>query len=118
MKRLGTSPSRSRRPTPKTGHPPRGHEEVRARLPARPGGEARRRWSSSTSTPSAAFPEEFLPFLGLSGEPREAFLARHAELLGVAFWTAMQEEHRAGRVPDIFPYPRERRFEAQDAPPT
>jgi hypothetical protein len=30
----------------------------------------------------------------------------------------MQEEHRAGRVPDIFPYPRERRFEAQDAPPT
>jgi len=52
------------------------------------------------------FPEEFLPFLGLSGEPREAFLARHSDLLGVAFWTAMQEDHRAGRIPDVFPYPR------------
>jgi isocitrate dehydrogenase kinase/phosphatase len=62
------------------------------------------------------FPEEFLPFLGLSGEPREAFLARHADLLGVAFWTAMQEEHCAGRVPDIFPYPQERRFDAREAP--
>ena len=28
------------------------------------------------------FPEEFLPFLGLQGEPREAFLARHSDLLG------------------------------------
>ena len=59
------------------------------------------------------FPEEFLPFLGLEGEPREAFLARHADLLGVGFWTAMQEEHRAGRVPDIFPYPPEKRLEAR-----
>ena len=30
------------------------------------------------------FPEEFLPFLGLQGEPREAFLARHSDLLGTA----------------------------------
>jgi isocitrate dehydrogenase kinase/phosphatase len=56
------------------------------------------------------FPEEFLPFLGLQGEPREAFLARHSDLLGVDFWVGMQEEHRAGRIPDIFPYPPERRF--------
>jgi isocitrate dehydrogenase kinase/phosphatase len=56
------------------------------------------------------FPEEFLPFLGLEGEPRQAFLARHSDLLGVGFWTAMQEEHRAGRIPDIFPYPEHRRF--------
>ena len=56
------------------------------------------------------FPEEFLPFLGLEGEAREAFLAHHSDLLGVGFWTAMQEEHRAGRVPDVFPYPRDRRF--------
>jgi isocitrate dehydrogenase kinase/phosphatase len=56
------------------------------------------------------FPEEFLPFLGLEGEAREAFLARHSDLLSVGFWTAMQEEHRAGRIPDIFPYPREKRF--------
>jgi isocitrate dehydrogenase kinase/phosphatase len=63
------------------------------------------------------FPEEFLPFLGLSGEPREAFLARHSDLLGVGFWTAMQEEHRAGRVPDIFPYPPEKRFELREGRP-
>jgi hypothetical protein len=25
----------------------------------------------------------------------------------------MQEEHRAGRVPDIFPYPQEKRFEVR-----
>jgi isocitrate dehydrogenase kinase/phosphatase len=56
------------------------------------------------------FPEEFLPFLGLEGEPRRAFLERHSDLLGVGFWTAMQEEHRAGRIPDIFPYPPERRL--------
>ncbi len=59
------------------------------------------------------FPEEFLPFLGLTGEPRELFLARHSDLLGTAFWTTMQEEHRAGRVPDIFPYPPERRLAAR-----
>jgi isocitrate dehydrogenase kinase/phosphatase len=63
------------------------------------------------------FPEEFLPFLGLSGEPREAFLARHSDLLGTGFWTAMQEEHRAGRVPDIFPYPQERRLAAGEGRP-
>ena len=63
------------------------------------------------------FPEEFLPVLGLSGEPREAFLARHADLLGTAFWTAMQEEHRAGRVPDIFPYPQEKRFAVREGRP-
>jgi isocitrate dehydrogenase kinase/phosphatase len=56
------------------------------------------------------FPEEFLPFLGLSGAPREAFLARHSDLLGVTFWSAMQEEHRAGRILDIYPYPPEKRF--------
>jgi isocitrate dehydrogenase kinase/phosphatase len=26
----------------------------------------------------------------------------------------MQEEHRAGRVPDIFPYPQEKRFEMRE----
>jgi isocitrate dehydrogenase kinase/phosphatase len=63
------------------------------------------------------FPEEFLPFLGLQGEPREAFLGRHSDLLGTDFWSAMQEEHRAGRVPDIFPYPPEKRFEAREGRP-
>ena len=47
---------------------------------------------------------------GSAGAPREAFLARHSDLLGVDFWTAMQEEHRAGRIPDLYPYPPEKRF--------
>jgi isocitrate dehydrogenase kinase/phosphatase len=55
-------------------------------------------------------PEEFLPFLGLDDDAREAFLAHHRDLLDVQFWTGMQEQHRAGHVPDVFPYPRSRRF--------
>jgi isocitrate dehydrogenase kinase/phosphatase len=59
---------------------------------------------------SDVFPEEFLPFLGLDDEARAAFLSHHRDLLTVAFWAGMQEEHRSGRVPDIFPYPQSRRF--------
>ena len=40
-----------------------------------------------------------------------------SDLLGTGFWTAMQEEHRAGRVPDIFPYPQEKRFEVREGRP-
>ncbi len=50
------------------------------------------------------FPEEFLPFLGLSDGLREAFLEAHAELLAPGFWRAMQERHRAGEIIDVFPY--------------
>jgi isocitrate dehydrogenase kinase/phosphatase len=61
------------------------------------------------------FPEEFLPFLGLGDEARSAFLAQHADLLTVDFWAGMQEQHRAGHVPDIFPYPQWKRFCARFA---
>jgi isocitrate dehydrogenase kinase/phosphatase len=56
------------------------------------------------------FPEEILGFLGLAPELREAFLAAHAELLGVGFWTGMQRRHLAGEVLDLFPYPNGRRL--------
>jgi isocitrate dehydrogenase kinase/phosphatase len=56
------------------------------------------------------FPEEFLPFLGLDDEARGAFLAQHRDLLAVDFWIGMQEQHRAGHVPDIYPYPQAKRF--------
>ena len=56
------------------------------------------------------FPEEFLPFLGLDDSAREAFLSQHRDLLTVAFWAGMQTQHRAGHVPDVFPYPQSRRF--------
>ena len=56
------------------------------------------------------FPEEFLPFLGLKGAAREAFLAVHRDLLGPGFWSEMQERIRAGEMFDVFPYPPERRM--------
>ena len=62
------------------------------------------------------FPEEFLPQLGLEGELRDAFMDAHRELLSVEFWKAMREEHRAGRVPDVVPYPSSRRFAGRQKP--
>ena len=56
------------------------------------------------------FPEEFRTFLGLRGELLETFLAHHEELLGVAFWHRMQEQHARGEVPDIYPYKASRRL--------
>ena len=59
---------------------------------------------------SDVFPEEFLPFLGLKGAAREAFLAAHRDLLGPGFWSETQERIRAGEMFDIFPYPPGRRL--------
>jgi isocitrate dehydrogenase kinase/phosphatase len=50
------------------------------------------------------FPEEFLRFLGLPERLRDAFVARHGEVLTAPFWRAMQDRHRAGEIADIFPY--------------
>lgn len=61
------------------------------------------------------FPEEFRAFLGLRGELLESFLAAHRELLEPAFWRRMQELHRRGVVPDIYPYPASRRLRPEDA---
>lgn len=54
--------------------------------------------------PNDIFPEEFIRFFGLPPQLREAFLQAHADLLGVDFWTRMQDRHRAGEVVDIFSY--------------
>lgn len=56
------------------------------------------------------FPEELLRFLGLLPPLKEAFVAAHGDLLGVGFWTRMQQEHRSGHVLDIFPYVDEQRL--------
>jgi isocitrate dehydrogenase kinase/phosphatase len=60
------------------------------------------------------FPEEFLPFLGLSDELRRRFLASHADLLTPRFWRGMQEEQRQGKVVDLFPYPARSRLRPDD----
>jgi isocitrate dehydrogenase kinase/phosphatase len=56
------------------------------------------------------FPEEFLPFLGLSEQLKEAFLGAHAELLTRAFWHRIQELHRTGEIVHISPYRQEQRL--------
>jgi isocitrate dehydrogenase kinase/phosphatase len=55
------------------------------------------------------FPEEFLTFMGLRGAAREAFLERHADLLGVRFWLEAQRKERSGEIVDVYPYPAEAR---------
>lgn len=64
--------------------------------------------------PQDVFPEEFLPFLGLRPDLREAFVSTHAELLTPAFWWRMQDVHRAGSVADILPYPSARRLRRKE----
>jgi isocitrate dehydrogenase kinase/phosphatase len=60
--------------------------------------------------PNDVFPEEFLPFLGLRGRVRDAFLAAHGELLTGRWWRGVQERLRAGEIVDIFPYRDEQRL--------
>ncbi len=60
--------------------------------------------------PNDIFPEEFVSFLGFSGARRKLFLERYAHLFTPRFWLDIQNRHRAGEVPDIFPYPRNRRL--------
>ncbi len=59
------------------------------------------------------FPEEFRSFLGLPPELLAVFLEHHAELLGPAFWTRMQELHARGEVLDVYPYRSSRRLRHQ-----
>jgi isocitrate dehydrogenase kinase/phosphatase len=56
------------------------------------------------------FPEEFIKFFGLRPDLRELFISAHGDLLGVDFWTRLQERHRAGEVVDIFPYKQSKRL--------
>jgi len=60
--------------------------------------------------PGDIFPEEFLPFLGLPGRLREAFLHAHGELLTGRWWRGIQERLLAGEIVDIFPYREEQRL--------
>jgi isocitrate dehydrogenase kinase/phosphatase len=50
------------------------------------------------------FPETFGSFLGLSAAQRTAFMARHGELLGAAYWRQTQQRLQAGEVLEVLPY--------------
>jgi len=56
------------------------------------------------------FPEEFVRFLELDGELRDAFYEHHLDLFTVEFWQGVQDRLRAGEIMDVFPYPQSRRF--------
>lgn len=60
--------------------------------------------------PRDVFPEEFVRFLGLTPELRQALLEAHGEVFRARFWQGLQARHRAGEVVDIFPYLPEQRL--------
>jgi len=57
------------------------------------------------------FPEEFIRFI--SGDPalRRLVRERHGELFDPGYWQALQEDLRARRYHDVFPYPQAIRFD-------
>jgi isocitrate dehydrogenase kinase/phosphatase len=67
--------------------------------------------------PHDVFPEEFITFMGLAGQQREAFLAAHADLLSTRYWCDIQARLRAGQVIDIIPYRRGRRLTVEEPCP-
>lgn len=54
--------------------------------------------------PGDVFPEEFLRFIGLTGELRDLFVEAHGDLLAPEYWRDMQARLAAGEIVDIFPY--------------
>jgi isocitrate dehydrogenase kinase/phosphatase len=64
--------------------------------------------------PADVFPEELGRFLGFGGRRREAFLDVHGDLFTTGFWLDVQARIRAGELPDLFPYPLERRLRPSD----
>lgn len=60
--------------------------------------------------PRDVFPEEFLTFMGFPAPLRRHFAKAHGDLLAPGFWIEMKRRHLAGEVPDLHPYPPERRL--------
>ncbi len=54
--------------------------------------------------PDDVFPEEFESFLGVQGELREAFLARHRDLFDPDTWRDWQRRVASGEIIEIYPY--------------
>jgi isocitrate dehydrogenase kinase/phosphatase len=56
------------------------------------------------------FPEEFLQFLSFPEPALAALLQHHREIFRADFWRAIQRQIRAGEIPEVFPYRKERRL--------
>ena len=59
------------------------------------------------------FPEEFRRFLFGRSDIKRRFSTMHGELFDPAYWRSLQEAIARGRVMDVFPYRRKRRFSRQ-----
>jgi isocitrate dehydrogenase kinase/phosphatase len=68
--------------------------------------------------PDDVFPEEFETFLLTDPRIRRIFLEHHRDLLDADWWQERQENIRAGRLEDVFPYRIEQRFPWSDPRPT
>jgi isocitrate dehydrogenase kinase/phosphatase len=58
------------------------------------------------------FPEEFVRFMGIREELREAFIYAHGDIFGTRFWKRTQDRIAGGEIIEIFPYQRSRRLGA------
>lgn len=56
------------------------------------------------------FPQEFDNFLGLSGDLRDAFYERHADIFTVEYWRRVKDRVEAGELIEIYPYAPESRL--------
>ena len=57
-----------------------------------------------------SFPEEFRLFFTGNPSAKKMFEKYHQDLYQVAFWRGLQEDIRLGKVADMFPYRRKKRF--------
>lgn len=50
------------------------------------------------------FPEQFVNFLGMSAELRDAFISQHADLLTADYWRGLKRCHEAEQLLEVVPY--------------
>jgi isocitrate dehydrogenase kinase/phosphatase len=60
--------------------------------------------------PHDVFPEEFPRFMFANPRIKRLFTDLHGEIFDADYWQGLQREIREGRVMDVFPYRRRRRF--------
>ncbi|MEZ5560674.1 MAG: bifunctional isocitrate dehydrogenase kinase/phosphatase [Pseudomonadales bacterium] len=63
-----------------------------------------------TVGPNDVFPEEFRRFLFGRREIKEIFTRMHGELFDPEYWRGLQRAIERGRIMDVFPYRRKKRF--------
>ena len=64
--------------------------------------------------PNDVFPEEFRRFLFGRPETKRLFETMHGDLFDPGYWRELQQAIRDGKVIDVFPYRRKKRFSARD----